>query len=192
MNYLFWSGGKDAFLARVFYREEHPGRELTLLTTYEESSGMVPHQRIPLETIRRQAEAMGHPLVAVPLPDECPNEVYLAKVREAFAEHGEPGDLIFGDWKLEDVRAWRERHFGEHCLFPIWNRRLDELLAVLTLHPVEVRISAVREEFRHLLRPGEPYNQALVRQLHHLDGEIDPMGENGEFHTEVRFPEKLL
>ncbi|MDZ7771874.1 MAG: hypothetical protein U5K31_03925 [Balneolaceae bacterium] len=187
MNYLFWSGGKDAFLAWHFWRERRPEAELTLLTTYNEETGVVPHQQIPMENIRRQAGMMALPLAEVALPPECPNETYLEKVREAFAEHGQPGELIFGDWKLEEVRAWREKHFGERCRFPIWKKDLDELMTLLTLLPVEVRISAVREEFRHLLKPGERYGQGLVRQLLHLGGEIDPMGENGEFHTEVRF-----
>lgn len=188
MDYLFWSGGKDAYLALVRWREEHPGREVTLLTTYENDSEIVPHQRIPIERIRRQAEYLRLPLVTVPLPEGCPNEVYLDTVEKALKEQdNETGYLVFGDWHLEDIRRWREEQFGSRgfrCAFPIWKESLHDLLPVLMLKPVKVKISAVSKEYRDLLKPGETYDQRLVRQL---PPEIDPMGENGEFHTEVVF-----
>lgn len=198
MNVLFWSGGKDAWLALVKYRERHPENTLALLTTYEGESETVPHQQIPMDRIREQARQLGLELLEVPLPPECPNGIYLEKVSEAlerFSERTgeEVEELIFGDWKLEDVRNWREEQFGAmgyRCRFPIWKAELNELLTTLALHPVEVRISAVREEFRSLLRVGERYDQKLVAQLARLD-EIDPMGENGEFHTEITFRDEL-
>lgn len=198
MNVLFWSGGKDAWLALVKYRERYPEKKLALLTTYEGESGIVPHQDIPMNRIREQARQLSHELLEVPLPPECPNAIYLEKVGEVLENFSDRTgedveDLIFGDWKLEDVRQWREEQFGAmgfRCRFPIWEAELNELMATLTLHPVEVRISAVREEFRSLLRVGELYDQNLAVQLVHLD-EIDPMGENGEFHTEVIFRDEL-
>jgi diphthamide synthase (EF-2-diphthine--ammonia ligase) len=95
--------------------------------------------------------------------------------------------LIFGDWHLQDIREWREQVFGEmgyRCLFPIWGKSLHDLLPVLLLKPVQIKISAVKEEFQQYIKVGETYDQAFVRTL---PTEIDPMGENGEFHTEVMF-----
>lgn len=95
--------------------------------------------------------------------------------------------LVFGDWKLEDIRSWREQVFGDmgyECLFPIWQRSLHDLLPVLLFKPVKVEINSVQEKFKSYLRIGEEYNQRLIRQL---PPEIDPMGENGEFHTRVIF-----
>lgn len=198
MNVLFWSGGKDAWLALVKYREQYPENALALLTTYEGESGTVPHQQIPMVRIREQARRLGLDLLEVSLPPECPNGIYLEKVGETlenFSDRiGEVVDeLVFGDWKLEDVREWREEKFGAmgyRCRFPIWKAELNDLMATLTLHPVEVRISAVGEDFRSILRVGERYNRELAAQLSRLD-EIDPMGENGEFHTEVTFRDEL-
>lgn len=188
MDYLFWSGGKDAYLALVRWQEEHPDREVTLLTTFDAESEIVPHQRIPIDTIRHQAEYLNLPLITVPLPEECPNEKYLDAVEKVLKEQDhEAGYLVFGDWLLQDIREWREEQFGARgyrCAFPIWKESLHDLLPVLMLKPVEVKISAVSPEYRDLLKPGETYDQRLVRQL---PGEIDPMGENGEFHTEVIF-----
>ena len=71
-------------------------------------------------------------------------------------------------------------------MFPIWHKDLNELLPILLLKPIEIKISAVKEDFESLLKVGESYDQKLVMQLRRLN-EIDPMGENGEFHTKVIF-----
>lgn len=196
MNILFWSGGKDAYLALHFFRESHPEADLKLLTTYNESNDIVPHQNIPLSEIKKQADHLGLELISVALPTNCPNDIYLERIESALNELSQPiNNLIFGDWYLEDIRQWREKVFGEmgySCLFPIWKKDLNELLPILLLKPIEIKISAVGEDFQALLKTGESFDQKLVMQLRRLN-EIDPMGENGEFHTKVIFkdPESL-
>ena len=186
MDILFWSGGKDSYLALEFYRREYEDNELKLLTTYNEDTAKVPHQNIELEDIEEQADKLDLDLISVPLPEECPNDEYLQRIREALNACDEKiENLVFGDWSLEDIREWREKEFdnmGYNCLFPIWGKSLDELMPVLLLKPVEVTISAVKEEYEKFIAVGETYNQKFVRQL---PEEIDPMGENGEFHTRV-------
>lgn len=191
MNILFWSGGKDAYLALHFFRESNPETDITLLTTYDESSNIVPHQNIQLEYIKKQAAHLGLELVTVALPPECPNDIYLSHIEEALKNiDADIEHLIFGDWYLEDIRKWREKVFGEmgyDCLFPIWEKSIHDLLPVLLFKPIEVKISAVKEEFQTLIRVGETFDQSLVTQLQQLPEDIDPMGEKGEFHTKVIF-----
>lgn len=191
MNILFWSGGKDAYLALVLFRRQHPDAEIRLLTTYDESKDIVPHQRIELSDIKKQAIDLELELTTVPLPAECSNDVYLNQVKKALNNLDEPIEyLIFGDLRLEDIRQWREKAFGEmgySCAFPIWKKSVHDLLPILLLKPVEVKISAVKEEFQSLIRVGEAFDQKFVMQLQHLPEDIDPMGENGEFHTQVIF-----
>lgn len=186
MDILFWSGGKDSYLALDFYRREFEQGKLKLLTTYDEEKNVVPHQEIEIDEIQKQAEKLNLNLITVPLPKDCPNDVYLNRIQEALEACEEKvGNLVFGDWKLDDIRKWREKVFsnmGYKCLFPIWGKSLDELMPILTLKPVEVTISAVMDEYSNYIAVGEPYNQHFVRQL---PDEIDPMGENGEFHTKV-------
>lgn len=186
MDILFWSGGKDSYLALEFYQRDHDQNELKLLTTYREDKDLVPHQEIPIDDIKNQAENLDLDLILVPLPKDCPNDVYLKKVGNALENCGEEiENLVFGDWKLEDIREWREKEFGKmgyQCLFPIWQKSIHELLPVLTLKPVEVTINAVSDEYSKYIAVGETYDQKFVRQL---PEDIDPMGENGEFHTKV-------
>jgi len=191
MDILFWSGGKDAYLAYHFYRESNPKATIKLLTTYNESTDIVPHQNIPLKDIKTQANHLGLELITVPLPPDCPNDIYLKRLEETFENVDESIDhLIFGDWYLEDIRKWREKVFGDmgyDCLFPIWKKSIHDLLPVLLFKPVEIKISAVKEEFQSLIRVGETFDQSLITQLQHLPEDIDPMGEKGEFHTQVIF-----
>lgn len=188
MNILFWSGGKDSYLALHFFRESHPKADMTLLTSYDESRDIVPHQNIQLAEIKDQANFLNLELLTVGLPPECPNEIYLDRIEQTLKQVEQPiENLVFGDWHLEDIRQWRENVFGKMgytCTFPIWQKELDELLPILFLKPIEIKISAVKNEFQSLLKVGEPYDQKLVMQLQRLE-DIDPMGENGEFHTHV-------
>lgn len=188
MNILFWSGGKDAFLALKVYQREHPDAAIKLLTTFDEETRRVPHQNIGVEDIQNQAKALDLELQLVPLPSNCPNDIYLSRVMEALQNEPKPvKKVLFGDLHLKDIRDWREEQFSKmdlSCGFPIWQKSMHELLPMLLLQPVEVRISAVQDEFRHLIKIEELYNLPFVQQL---PKEIDPMGENGEFHTRVIF-----
>jgi diphthamide synthase (EF-2-diphthine--ammonia ligase) len=190
MDILFWSGGKDAYLALEFYRQQNPETKIKLLTTFEGKSEIVPHQNIPIENIKKQAETLNLNLSLIPLPKNCPNNLYLKKVSKALNHQSKPVEhLLFGDWYLQDIREWREEQFNElgyECRFPIWKESLHNLLPILLLKPVEIHISAVDDKFKKYIRIGERYNQHFVQQL---PKEIDPMGENGEFHTEVVFKE---
>lgn len=79
------------------------------------------------ELLRRQAEAADIPLVEVRIPPACVNDVYEARMAEAFATP--PLSLVeevaFGDLFLEDVRAYREARLtatDRSALFPLWGR----------------------------------------------------------------------
>ncbi|WP_138429128.1 hypothetical protein [Fodinibius saliphilus] len=193
MNILFWSGGKDAYLALHFYQKEHPDKKVMLLTTFNQLNNKVPHQNIDIHFIETQARQLGLDLTTVPLPPDCSNEQYLQTLQETFDNLEEPAEtLIFGDWYLVDIRHWREEVFkemGYQCCFPIWKKDIHELLNVLLLKPVKVEISAVKEEYQSLIKVGEPFNQVFVNQIDRLSDEIDPFGEQGEFHTKVTIQE---
>lgn len=187
MDILFWSGGKDAYLALEFYRRTTSSDSLKLLTSYRESDEKVPHQNIEIDHIKEQAKHLDLELIAVPLPDQCPNDQYLSKINEFLSKEDSVDHLIFGDWHLQDIRQWREDSFGSmgyDCLFPIWKKSINKLLPVLILKPVEITISAVKKEYEKYIAVGETYDQRFVRQL---PEEIDPLGENGEFHTKLTF-----
>jgi diphthamide synthase (EF-2-diphthine--ammonia ligase) len=68
---------------------------------------------------------LGIPLFEVVIPPTCVNEIYEARMAEAFATAPLSGveAVAFGDLFLEDVRAYREGRLaaaGKRGLFPLW------------------------------------------------------------------------
>lgn len=186
ISILFWSGGKDSLLALRLL--EKSTDSISLLTTYDEAENMVPVQEIPLRLIREQAVHLGCIHTAVPIPFPCSNEVYLNRILSHLDKLPFKIDrLVFGDWHLADIKKWRENVYGENgyrCEFPLWHKEESELLDLLFHEKCKVVISAVDEKYLDIVQPGTEYNHTFIQGL---PDHIDPMGENGEFHTRVIF-----
>lgn len=185
---LFWSGGKDSYLALLEWKNQNRP-DPVLVTTYDDESGVVPYQEIPVSRIQRQVLKLELPLLTVPLSHPIDNQSYLAALKIEFTSAPyHVNDLIFGDIHLKDIRDWREKEFenlGFACHFPIWKKSTNELLTILEKQKyVTVKLRSVSETHRNTLRPGMTFNRKFVESL--PDG-IDPFGEFGEFHTEVIF-----
>ena len=178
--FLFWSGGKDSYLALLSLLEQESN--IVLCTTF--ANGMVGHQEIPAEIILRQAEYLQLPLLMIALQS---NQTYEYQVANAIREY-EPETLAFGDLHLEGIRSWRERFFSDYALrFPIWNVSYESLMGQLEQADGKAYISAIGDctPADCALHIGEEYTKELYQNLKEYG--IDAFGENGEFHTEVRF-----
>ena len=136
-----------------------------------------------------QAERLGLPLYEIPIPYPCPNEAYEEAMR-AFLEQarGLPQDegarhLAFGDLFLEDIRGYREeklRGTGFTPIFPIWGEDTRELAMLMTGSGLRGVVTAVNTS----ALPAEFAGRWFDRQfLDDLPSGVDPLGENGEFHT---------
>jgi len=184
---LFWSGGKDSYLALLEWQKQSRP-DPVLITTYDDVSGVVPYQEVPVSRIQRQALHLELPLITIPLSHPIDNQSYLSALKIEFtAAPFSVKDLIFGDLHLKDIRNWREKEFGNlgyQSHFPIWGKSPDELLTILKGQPVEIRIRSMGEKYRGFIKPGTLYNQKFIKSL---PDSVDPFGEYGEFHTEVIF-----
>jgi uncharacterized protein (TIGR00290 family) len=91
--------------------------------------------------------------------------------------------VAFGDIFLEDLRAYREKNLariGMTALFPIWKRDTRELIR--SFHAARFRAIAACVDPKVLNRTfaGRELDEQFFRDLPH---NVDPCGENGEFHT---------
>ncbi len=127
---LFWSGGKDSFLALIYWRKISKTDPI-LLTTYDEQTHIIPFQEIPVPEIKKQAESLSLELRTVPLQPKCPNEEYIRRVTETLPDEHTSTELIFGDLWLDDIRQWREEVFhtaGFTCRFPLWHISYERII----------------------------------------------------------------
>src|SRR5262249_42720023 len=130
---------------------------------------------------------LGIPLVEVIIPPACPNRVYEARLARAFASPplSDIQAVAFGDLFLEDVRAHREEHLavsGKRGLFPLWGRDTGRLAQTFIAAGFEATIVCVDPRALDPSFAGARYDDRLLAQL---PADVDPCGENGEFHTFV-------
>ena len=184
---LSWSGGKDSALALWALREEQGAEPGALITTVTEGYGRVSMHGVRRSLVERQAAALGLPLVEVGIPPRCPNDVYEARMAQALASTALAGveAVAFGDLFLEDIRAYREERLagaGKRALFPLWGRDTGKLARTFLARGFEAILVCVDPRRLDASFAGRRYDERLLAEL---PPEVDPCGENGEFHTFV-------
>ena len=108
--WLAWSSGKDSAWVLRTVRQDRELDVVALLTTVNHTHGRVAMHAVRESLLEVQAAAAELPLVKVPIPSPCPNEVYEQAMNETMTRARADGvrHVIFGDLFLEDVRAYRE------------------------------------------------------------------------------------
>jgi uncharacterized protein (TIGR00290 family) len=183
--WLAWSSGKDSAWALHTVRQAGEFDVVALLTTVNRT-----HRRVAMHAVREslleiQAAAAGLPLVKVPIPSPCPNEIYEQAMSEAMAraQIERVRHVIFGDLFLEDVRAYRERQLancGMTPLFPLWGRETRQLAQDMLAGGLSAFLTCVDPRQLDRTFAGRRFDQDLLAAL---PRHVDPCGENGEFHT---------
>jgi uncharacterized protein (TIGR00290 family) len=183
---LSWSGGKDSALALWTLRRGQREPE-ALVTTVTEGYERISMHGVRRELLARQAKALGIPLVEVVIPPACVNEIYEARMAEAFAAAPLSGveAVAFGDLFLEDVRAYREGRLaagGKRGLFPLWGPDTTALAEEFLDACFEATLVCVDPRMLDPAFAGRTFDERLLAEL---PPGVDPCGENGEFHTFV-------
>ena len=139
------------------------------------------------ELLVRQAESLQIPLVEVRIPAQCPSALYERRMAEALESPplAAVKTVAFGDLFLEDVRAYREQRLsaaGMRGLFPLW--QWDTAQTARSFIALGFRALLVCVDPRRLPASfaGREYDERLLADL---PADVDPCGENGEFHTFV-------
>ena len=182
---LSWSSGKDSAWMLHVLRTEGIGQPAALLTTVNESANRVAMHAVRRDVLEAQAHAAGLPLIVIPIPHPCPNEVYEARMSGAIARAKTEGftHVAFGDLFLEDVRRYREQRMegtGLTPLFPLWLRPTDALAREMSNGGLEAYLTCVDPRAVPPSLVGRRFDETLLRDL---PAGADPCGERGEFHT---------
>lgn len=186
---LSWSGGKDSSLALAALRADPRYEVVALLTSVTQGYDRISIHGVRRSLLMQQAREIGLPLHEVQIAPQSSNEEYeLAFMRAVSQLQGEhPGVLqvAFGDLFLADVRAYRERllaRLGCEALFPLWGQETTALARQFVeqgyvAHLVCVDTTQLAQEYA-----GRRFDERLLGEL---PPDVDPCGENGEFHTFV-------
>jgi len=184
-----WSGGKDSALALREIVGDARYRVAALLTTVTAEYDRISMHGVRRSLLHRQAESLGLPLEEVVISPGATNDDYETNMGGALAtlrtRISGLDTVVFGDLFLADIRAYRERmlaRLGLRGLFPLWlrdTRSLAHEFVRLGYRAVLVCVDATQlaGEFA-----GREFDADLLRDL---PPDVDPCGENGEFHTFV-------
>jgi len=165
---------------------QYPGAAAGLLTTTNEAFDRVAMHAVRRDLLEAQARAARLPLHVVPLPWPCSNQQYESIMKTAIDGFVAGGftHVAFGDLFLEDVRRYREDRLagtGLQPLFPIWKTKPTRDLAHDMIDAgLKARLTCIDPRKLDRSFAGREFDAALLADL---PEDVDPCGENGEFHS---------
>ena len=180
-----WSSGKDSAWMLHVLRRDRIGEPAGLLTSINEDADRVSMHGVRTEVLRAQAAAAGLPLITIPLPWPCSNEIYEERMADAVRRAVLDGytHVAFGDLFLREVRQYREERLagtGLTPIFPLWEAPTPELAREMIAGGLQARLTCVDRRVLPATFAGRSFDAAL---LDDLPPGIDPCGERGEFHS---------
>jgi len=179
-----WSGGKDSAYCLHKALAEQLFDVTYLLTTVNGKHQRISMHGVREELLEKQAESIGIKLLKVKVSEgtnseyERQMETTLLKAKSEGIQH-----VIFGDIFLEDLRAYREQNMakiGMQCVFPIWKLDTKWLIHDFIEKEFKTVTCCVNDGYLNENWVGKEIDKTFVEQL---PGNVDPCGENGEFHT---------
>lgn len=185
---LNWSSGKDAALAYYFLSQSEQHEVTSLLTTINAEHERVFMHGLREQMLEMQAERMGLPLTKVKLPPSPDDSLYKNAIKQTLEQLKETEGITaaaFGDIFLEDLKQYREAQLatiGLQGIFPLWKKDTRELISLIEDIGIEAITVCISEKYLGKEMLGRKIDRSF---LNDLPANVDPCGENGEFHTFV-------
>ncbi|MFX1274044.1 MAG: diphthine--ammonia ligase [Promethearchaeota archaeon] len=182
-----WSGGKDSAMALHKLLKSSNYQISALLTTITKDYDRISMHGVRTILLEKQAKSLGIPLEKVFISKNASNEEYDAKMKELLMEYYNKGVkfVAFGDIFLEDLRMYRENNLsliGMKAFFPIWKKDTLEIAITFIQLGFKAVITCVDSSVLDKNFCGRFYDREFLREL---PPDVDPCGENGEFHSFV-------
>ncbi len=179
-----WSGGKDSAYCLHKVQSEKLFDIRYLLTTVNDNHKRISMHGVREELLEIQAESVGIPLLKVKVVEgtnseyEKQMEAILLKAKAEGIEH-----VIFGDIFLEDLIVYREKNLekvGMTGVFPLWKLDTKWMINDFILQKFKTITCCINDGYLDEGWVGAEINADFVKNL---PANVDPCGENGEFHT---------
>ena len=180
-----WSGGKDSALCLYYAMKKY--KIVALVTTVNQEYKRISMHGVREELLIAQADSIGIPLEIVYLENPGTNDQYKEAIANRLMTFKEQGisKIIYGDIFLEDLRRWRELQLNEinfQAVFPLWKRNTKELICEFLDTGFKTTVCSVSDAYLTESHAGNVITKEYIKQL---PADVDPCGENGEFHTFV-------
>ncbi len=183
--FMNWSSGKDAAMALLEVRKNKSINIECLLTSINEEYQRVSMHGVQLQLLEAQAKSLGIPLEIISVGKNPDMQSYNDLMHEKMLKMKQSGftHSVFGDIFLEDLRQYREQLLetqGLKAVFPLWKRNTKELIeGFIDMGFKAVVVSCMADKI------DQSFCGRLLDKtfLNDLPADVDPCGENGEFHT---------
>ena len=183
--YFNWSTGKDSAMALHRMLQNPDYEVLELLTSINAHFNRVTMHGVRRSLLEAQIKSIGIPASTIELPENPSMEEYGKLMKDGVAKLKAKGLTTagFGDIFLEDLRQYREDQLateGIDCHFPLWKENTTDLIKEF----IDLGFKSIVVSCN-----GDLLNESFVgRVIDHqfiadLPENVDPCGENGEFHT---------
>lgn len=184
---LNWSGGKDSAIALQRLLKKDQVSVERLLVSMNESTNRVSMHGVRKELIEHQAKMLNIPVTFLNLPENPSMDEYNSLMKKQLESLMKEGftHSAFGDIFLEDLREYREKQLdkiGMKSLFPIWKEDTGKLARSFVNDGFKAIFVCVDKNKPISNYAGELYSTEFLEEI---PDDIDPCGENGEFHTFV-------
>jgi len=185
--YMNWSGGKDSALCLYKILQDDKYNVTHLLTSVNAAHNRVSMHGVRRELLVKQAEAIGLPLETIELPEQPAMPKYEQAMLTKVQQLKQQGctHAIFGDIFLEDLRTYREQQLQQQniqCLFPLWKMETTALVKEFIQLGFKSMVVCVNEQYLDKSFCGRVIDDNFLADL---PANVDPCGENGEFHSFV-------
>jgi len=180
-----WSSGKDSALALYKTLQENRYEVTTLLTSINKEFQRISMHGVHVSLLEQQAAHIGIPLIKMELPKEPSMEEYREIMNKTISEIKSQGvsHSVFGDIFLEDLRQYREEQLnsiGMEAVFPLWKQNTSDLIHEFLDLGFKTIVTCVNGNYLDKSFAGRIIDQSFINDL---PENVDPCGENGEFHT---------
>ena len=160
---------------------------ICLLTTVTDQFHRISMHGVREELLDAQAHSMGYPIEKITIPYPCPNQVYEEKMAKSLSAWKSKGvrHVIFGDLFLEDIRNYREQKLSQADMtpvFPLWKEDTGRLAREMLKVGFRAVVTCVDPKKMAPKFAGNLFDETFLRNI---PPDVDPCGENGEFHTFV-------